>query len=82
MTSKVEYFCTVCGKHCGRANLTGKKVMFLALGKEADTYKTRMVDWLCADCLKKDPAWNLPAYQSPGTRARRRRDFASPRTET
>lgn len=61
-----DYRCTECGKEKQRELLTVKKVSFLEMGMSGKAIKTRTVDWLCPDCLVKDPAWQLEKGQAPG----------------
>lgn len=61
-----EYKCSGCGKIERADLLTAKKVMFQELGVKPRTLKSRIESWLCPQCVVKDPAWNMPAYSSPG----------------
>lgn len=61
-----EYKCSVCGNHEKAELLTAKKVMFQELGVKPTTIKSRIESWLCPRCVILDPAWNMPAYSSPG----------------
>ena len=61
-----EYACTRCGRVVeDRDDLTVKKASFHAMGSKARTFRSRVVAWLCPDCLRKDADWNRPAYQDP-----------------
>lgn len=61
-----DYVCTSCGLQTPRANLVAKKVSFGTLGSNSVMLKSRTVAWLCFPCVKKDPAWQLEEYESPG----------------
>lgn len=67
-----DYKCTICDARPGRDNLRAKKVQFTSLGVRPRVYRSRTVAWLCADCLKRDPAWNQVEYDSPGLQPRER----------
>jgi len=61
-----EYRCTNCGAQVDdRDKLTVKKVSFHGMGARARTFKSRVVSWLCPDCLSKDVGWSLPSYTDP-----------------
>ena len=66
MVSSVrEYICT---RHRGpvpRELLMAKKVLFVEMGVGGRTQRSRVVDWLCPDCLVQDSDWNRPA--KPGS---------------
>lgn len=60
------YNCTRCGAEVDeRDNLTVKKVSFHGMGAKARTYKSRVIAWLCPDCLGKDPDWKRQPYTDP-----------------
>lgn len=49
--------------------LTVKKVLFTEMGAGAKTTRARVKSWLCVDCTKSDPDWNLPKHRRPSERA-------------
>lgn len=60
------YACTKCGTEVSdRDRLTVKKSSFHGMGAKARTIRSRVVAWLCPECLKVDPDWNRPAYSDP-----------------
>ncbi len=60
------YSCTRCEKEVEhRDKLTVKKVSFHGMGARARTYKSRVIAWLCPECLKNDPDWQRDAYTDP-----------------
>lgn len=60
------YACTRCGTEVtDRDRLTVKKASFHGMGTKARTIRSRVVAWLCPECLKKDVDWNRPAYTDP-----------------
>lgn len=65
MGKQATYRCSECGESTPRAGLVTKKAMFQEMGEGARTILSRVVAWLCADCLIKDSEYNLPAYSSP-----------------
>ena len=65
-----EYICNGCGKPTRRSMLTVKKILFTGMGAGASTDRARVVAWLCPDCVKKDPAWNLPPNIQPAERVK------------
>lgn len=61
-----EYVCTRCAKVAeDRDDLTVKKVSFHGMGAHARTFRSRVIGWLCPDCLKVDPDWNRQPYTDP-----------------
>lgn len=60
-----HYACTRCGKDCNRELLTVKKAMFVGMGEGSDTKRSRVTDWLCPDCLKKDGDYNREKFSPP-----------------
>lgn len=71
MSNTFEYLCTKCGKPTPRDQLYVKKVIYLEMGKEAESLRSRTQDWLCESCLRKDEPWNIPSHTSPGSRYRK-----------
>lgn len=59
------YGCTNCGASTPRDDLTVKKSVFLEMGAGARTWRSRVVAWLCPDCVRADPEWNLPKFSPP-----------------
>lgn len=68
MSEQHSYKCTDCGKMTPRDKLLTKKVSFSTLGSDGKMIKSRTVGWLCFPCVKKDPTYNIPEYDSPGLR--------------
>lgn len=61
-----QYVCTKCKRDVlDRDRLTVKKASFHNMGSKARTIRSRVVHWLCPDCLKADPDWNRQAYSDP-----------------
>lgn len=64
--------CTECTNICSKILLTAKRIQFVALENQKKVLRSRVVAWLCEDCLAKDPEWNLtareaaPGYKSAG----------------
>lgn len=63
MGKLIKYHCTSCGKETPRANLTVKKCVFLEMGAGAATKRSRVLDWLCTDCLNLDEIFNTPPFK-------------------
>lgn len=64
--SKRIYLCT---RHDGlvpRELLLVKKVQFTEMGAGGKVQKSRVVDWLCPDCVVKDADWNREEFKAPG----------------
>lgn len=60
------YACTRCGKEVpDRNRLTVKKASFHGMGAKAKTLRSRVLAWLCPECLSKDPEWLREAYIDP-----------------
>lgn len=70
MPMEYEYACTRCGKMKHRDVLTVKRVMFTTMGEGSRTIRSRVMEWLCNDCVQSDKEWNLPPWKSPGERAK------------
>lgn len=68
MAADHEYKCANCGKHTPRDLLTVKKVLFLEMGAGGRTIRARVDKWMCPDCVKADPHWNLPSHRQPDER--------------
>lgn len=66
MASELNYSCTRCKKNTPRDELTVKKSVFLEMGELARTIRSRVVDWLCPECVVKDLDWRRPPNQIPG----------------
>jgi len=63
---KQVYRCSECGwggRPEDRELLTVKKVYFNEMGMGGRTLKSRVVGWLCPDCVTKDTDFNRPAFQ-------------------
>lgn len=70
MARDIDYKCSKCGaKPVGpngeptKEMLVVKKVLFAEMGTTGRTIKTRVTDWLCAECVKEDPAWQQKDYE-------------------
>ncbi len=61
MARHFRYNCTKCGKRpCendleARAALTAVVVSFKEVGYRGKVWRSRVVDWLCPECLKQHP---------------------------
>lgn len=64
----LRYDCTRCGTTHDRADLRVKRVIFQDIGKNAKTWRSRNVAWLCPACLEDDVDYNAEAFTSPGYR--------------
>lgn len=60
-----EYRCTQCSNPHGRDELTVKRVQFRAMGARGKVKVTRVIAWLCDDCLVKDDVYNQHSYKTP-----------------
>lgn len=72
------YCCTRCGRDQPRNMLSSKKVMFGGIGNASTVFRSRIVDWLCEECLGQDDDYNYPKDVSRSermklARARRRK---------
>lgn len=65
MLHKGSYKCTDCGSQPGREQLTAVVVQFKPIGAGAKVLKSRTTHWLCPECLKKNPVWNLSKHDAP-----------------
>lgn len=65
------YACTNCGTSTKRDELTSKKVLFSGIGNNSTVFRSRVVDWLCEECLGADPEYNFPKDVSRTERMRR-----------
>jgi hypothetical protein len=69
------YECTRCGRRPAptlteaREGLTVKRVMFTEMGMGGKTLRSRVTEWLCAQCRESDPDFNLPKFVAPGNRS-------------
>ena len=63
-----EYVCSGCLTPTKRADLTVKKAVFFEMGAGAKTIRSRVVDWLCVDCVLRDPDYNREANRIPVSR--------------
>lgn len=68
MATDHEYVCNGCGKPTRRSMLTVKKVLFTSMGAGSKTTRSRVKQWLCPDCVKRDEDWNLPPNIQPSER--------------
>lgn len=63
----IKYQCTVCKKTVPRDELTAKRISFQTMGMRFKTLRSRVIGWLCKECLEKDETWNMPKRQNaPG----------------
>lgn len=64
-----EYRCSRCkrGAEDGvtREVLMVKRVQFMTMGAAPRTLRSRVVEWLCPNCVKADADWQLPAGHTP-----------------
>lgn len=60
---KKNYVCHNCNQPTDRKLLTVKKVLFLEMGVGARTLRSRVVGWLCPDCVAKDADFNQVSYE-------------------
>lgn len=63
MATEHEYICDNCGRLSSRDLLVVKKTVFTTMGVGGKTIRSRVKQWLCTDCTKSDPDWNLPKYR-------------------
>lgn len=62
-----EYKCSFCKREVDRADLVAMRVQFTSMGKPTKLLKSRVVSWLCPDCIKFEPEWTSePWRKSPG----------------
>lgn len=64
------YACTNCGVDKPRNELSSKKVMFSGIGMDTAVFRSRVVDWLCENCLGQDSDYNYPRDVSRTERMR------------
>ena len=60
MARTVQYICTRHGGEVPRELLLAKKVQFVGMGEGSRTHRSRVVEWLCPQCIAKDEDWNRP----------------------
>lgn len=65
MANQPDYICTRCGGEPGRDLLMVKKAVFLEMGEGGSTIRSRVTDWLCPDCVRKDPDWHREKFHPP-----------------
>lgn len=65
MANKPNYGCTRCKKPKDRDELIVKKALFVEMGEGSATVRSRVTDWLCPDCLRKDPDYLREKFQPP-----------------
>ncbi|AVP43251.1 hypothetical protein PBI_HAIL2PITT_66 [Gordonia phage Hail2Pitt] len=63
----------MCGKDKRRDELTSKKAMFAGIGNASTVFRSRVVEWMCDDCLGKDKDYNYPRDMSRTERMRNAR---------
>jgi hypothetical protein len=64
-----EYICNGCGTAQKRSNLIVKKVTFAEMGEGSSTIRSRVIAWLCHNCVSRDAEWHLPPHRTPAERA-------------
>lgn len=70
MPHYTDYRCMSCGRETLRELLTVKKVVFAAMGAGGKIVKSRTLGYLCDECIKNDPEYQLEAYKSaPGMKS-------------
>jgi hypothetical protein len=57
MSRKFNYECTQCHRQWPREQLTAKVVQFKEIGHSGRVLRSRVVDWLCGNCLNQDLAY-------------------------
>lgn len=63
----IEYKCTACGKEVERDALHVKRVQFREMGQHGRVIVTRVLKWLCHECMTTDPDFQRPPLSaSPG----------------
>lgn len=72
-----NYQCDNCGKIVSDNDdpnaadkMLAKKVQFVELGQNPKVYRSRIVGWLCMECVSNDPDFNLPERINTGRRFR------------
>jgi hypothetical protein len=58
--------CSGCGDITSPERLTIKRANFSSRTASSKIKRSRVVAWLCDECLDKDPDWNRRPYGSPG----------------
>lgn len=66
MARTQKYVCTSCGRDTPRERLLAKKVQFVEMGVGGRNQKSRVIAWLCPDCVAKDVDWNREKFKAPG----------------
>lgn len=65
-----DYRCTPCGRVTERELLYVKKVTFSEMGAGGKVVRSRTVDWICDECIEKDPEYNSEPYvNAPGLKS-------------
>jgi DNA-directed RNA polymerase subunit RPC12/RpoP len=63
----IDYRCAACGREFDREGLRVKRVQFTAMGVPAKLIRSRVIKWLCDDCMHKDDDFiRAPLSDSPG----------------
>lgn len=65
MPNNPNYACTRCKRPTSRDKLVVKKAMFTEMGEGAQTVRSRVVDWLCPDCLVRDTDYLREKFSPP-----------------
>ena len=64
----IIYDCSTCGRDVGQDKLVVKRVQFLSLASKK-LIRTRVLRWVCVDCIERDEMYQLPARSTtPGMR--------------
>ena len=58
--------CSGCNQITSLELLAIKQVSFLERTKRGKVIKSRVVAWLCEECMEADPDFQLPPYSGPG----------------
>lgn len=60
-----DYGCTKCQRSTPRDKLVVKKALFTEMGEGAGTLRSRVVAWLCTNCLESDPDYLREKFSPP-----------------
>lgn len=62
MPNNPNYGCTVCKAPVSRDALVVKKALFTEMGEGARTVRSRVIAWLCPQCLISDPDYQREKF--------------------
>lgn len=65
MAAEVDYRCSTCKKKLTRETCYAKKVSYTTMGMSAKILRMRTVGWLCIECIRGEPEYNLPHKARP-----------------